>query len=95
MTKNFDGCSENLDLQRFYRDLLKNNELRAGLMDCKTRNDFADAIMKLAKAQGYAFSRAELDETFSPFPGTCTVDMGNDRIQKIMEMGWAPLDYSR
>ncbi len=95
MSLKSDGCSENIDLQKFYQNLLKNNEQRAKLINCATIEDFSRSIMELAKEQGYVFSRQELDETFSPFGGGCDIVMGDQWIQKIMEMGWSPLGYSR
>jgi hypothetical protein len=96
MTLGSDGCTDNEDLKNWFLFILKNQNIKDELVECSTKEEFVDRIFELAKKNNYLFTRPELEETFDPFGEIPLSSEEEDKwIQKLLEMGWSPLGYSR
>jgi hypothetical protein len=85
------------ELVRFYDATFVDDALQKALLPATNLEEFKTFILTEAKNRGFAFSRAQLDESFDGLGARDTfskVDFGSPWISKIMSMGWVPKGYT-
>ena len=85
-------------VKNFYKFTFQNEDVQKYLMKTSNTKEFSTLCVQVAEQFGYIFSKEEMDFTITPLKDSNAsenIDFGSPWINKIMEIGWTPLGYSR
>ena len=82
----------------FYEHTLNDESVQNQLIETNSIDDFINLSVKLGGELGYSFSEEEMRSTMSGLGESkafSNLDFGSKWINKVMEVGWVPLGYSK
>jgi hypothetical protein len=82
----------------FYEHTLNNESVQSQLIKTNGTDEFINLSVKLGGELGHAFSEEEMRSTMSGLAeskASSDLDFGSKWINKVMEVGWVPLGYSK
>ena len=85
-------------VKEFYEFSLHEKSIQDQLIKTTTIDDFISLSVKLGNQFGYVFSENDMSSTMSGLGESqafSDLDFGSPWINKIMEIGWVPMGYSK
>ncbi len=85
-------------VKNFYKYTLINELGQDQLVDANSIDEFINLSVMLGNELGYSFSEEEMRSTMNGLGESkafSDLDFGSKWINKVMEVGWVPLGYSK
>jgi predicted ribosomally synthesized peptide with nif11-like leader len=85
-------------VKKFYKATFDDKTLQEALIEPTDIEDFIETAVVVGRENGYEFNVNEMQSTMDGFGLSETYkdeEFESKWVQKIMEMGWVPLGYSR
>lgn len=86
------------EIKEFYNFTFSDDSVQRDLINTRTVDEFVDLALKLGSDRGYYFTKDEFISTMDGFGfnrSFSEICFDNKWIEKIMQVGWVPLGYTR